>query len=204
MKKLRYNYGNYTIPESMYGGISVDIGCNNGSFLFNNINNFKKIYAYEPNIELFNLLTDEYKKYKNIKIFNNAILNVDNKRVSLVRHNHTEDDGSCAIYNEDREDLWSKNNLICEVSSISIETILNNIGGSIDYLKMDCECSEYDGLLNKNLNSISYIGIEIHNQLGSKKYTELFDHICLTHTPNIPCTYIQGMNQEYLFKNKSL
>lgn len=202
MKKLRYNYGNYTIPKDVFGGVCVDIGCNNGSFLLNNLNNFKKIHAYEPNTELYHMLVAEYGKYNNISIYNNALSNIDDKRVVLVKNNFTDDDGSYGIYNEERADIWNKNNIICEINSISINTVLENIGGRIDYLKMDCECGEYDGLLNKKIKDISYIGIEIHHQLGFDKYTELFDYISLTHVSDKPCNYTYDYNQEYLFKNK--
>ena len=44
----------------------------------------------------------------------------------------------------------------------------------------------------------------MHNQLGIKKYTELYDYMCLTHNPNKECDYTLGKNQEYLFTNKLL
>lgn len=202
IENLRHNLGSYIIPEKTKNGIAVDIGCNNGSFLNNNLLFFKKIYAYEPNINLYKLLKNRYGKYNHIEINNKCLSDTDDKCLKLVHHNFTTDDGSFAIYNADRKDIWDESNLICDAYSISIDTILNNVGGFIDYLKIDCECGEYEGLLNKNLKNISYIGIEMHHQLGETKYKELYDYISLTHNSNKDLNYISGDNQEYLFTNK--
>jgi FkbM family methyltransferase len=150
------------------------------------------------------MLIEEYYKYEHIKLYNNALSNIDNKTVILVKNNHTDDDGSYSVYNEERETMWSENNLVNEVNSISIETIINDIGGIIDYLKIDCECGEYDGLLNKPLESIKYIGIEMHGQLGKEKFQELYEYISRTHTSNTLDTYYENCNVEMFFTNKSL
>lgn len=36
VNNLRYNYGNYSIPEDIRNGIAVDIGSNNGCFIDHN------------------------------------------------------------------------------------------------------------------------------------------------------------------------
>jgi len=204
MEKLRYNYGNYEIPIDVHGGICVDVGCNNGSFLLNNKKIFKAIHAYEPNLDLYALLVNEYKHDEHISIFNKAIGKNDGDILSLVKYTFNNDDGSYGIYDESRSNYWNEDNKVCHVESISLETILKNIGGKINYLKMDCECSEYNGLMNKNLEFIDYIGIELHGQLGLEKYNNLYNFILNTHTTNDVVNWNDNHNQEILFKNKKL
>ena len=99
MEQLRYNYGNYTIPADVHGGIAVDIGCNNGTFLLKNKNIFSKIHAYEPNKGLFDLLQKVHNE-QHITIFNNALDSVDGNIVNLAKYTFNDDDGSYGIYTE--------------------------------------------------------------------------------------------------------
>jgi len=42
---------------------------------------------------------------------------------------------------------------------------------------MDCETSEYNILINKDLSNIEFLSIEIHWQLGKERWDELLKHI---------------------------
>lgn len=199
--ELLDNYGNYVIPDDCRNGIAVDIGCNNGGFIERYKDFFQKIYAYDANIFLVNLLKEKYKIYENIFIFNKAAWSKDNEQLKLLQCQFTQDNGSYAIEKNIEVNVWDKNKVICEVSTISLESILNTVD-NIDYLKIDCETSEYEFLLNKDLSNIKYIGMELHDQLGLTKYTELYNFISKTHSCNQELNYRSGHHQEILFTKK--
>jgi len=197
VNNLKHNLGNYIVPENCINGIAVDVGANNGCFINDYKDFFSKIYAYEANFYLVKKLNEVYKNFKNIEIFNNAVSDSDDKILKLLAHKYTDDNGSYCIKKNIQHQDWDE--FVCEVNSISLETILKK-HGNIDYMKIDCETSEYEFLLNKNLSSIKYIALELHNQLGIEKYVELYNWICRTHSPNQKLNYIFGQHQEILFK----
>jgi FkbM family methyltransferase len=96
-------------------------------------------------------------------------------------------------------DTWS-DTVICEVPMVDLETVIDRVGGRIDYLKMDCETSEYPILMNKDISNIGYIGIELHGQMGIDHWNELGTWISRTHDGFPP--YTQN-NTECLLTPKS-
>ena len=42
---------------------------------------------------------------------------------------------------------------------------------------MDCENSEYEILLGKDLSKIDYMAMELHWQMGESKYNELVEYL---------------------------
>lgn len=206
VNNLRHNFGHYPVPQVCKGGIAVDIGCNNGCFLSTYKNFFKEIHAYDANYFLIQKLKQEFADNKNIFLNNYAVSDKDNEILNLVKNKHTDEDGSFAIHKKTIEnftDNWDANIVICEVKSISLDSITSKFK-TIDYLKIDCETSEYEFFMNKDLSNINYIGIELHNQLGLERYTELFNFISVTHDANQPCNYREMCHQEILFTNHNL
>lgn len=202
LNDLRYNFGYYDIPNSFLKGVAVDIGSNNGSFLEKYKNNFVSIHAYEPNIFLVNLLKNKYNDQSNIKIFNEAVDKNCNNIVKLIKHKHTNDDGSFAILNSYEINEWDENEIICECRTVDFNKIVQRAGGFINVLKIDCETSEYNLLMNNDLSNIELIIIEIHHQLGEKRYYELINFISQTH--NVEKKQYQiGCNHEFTFINKN-
>jgi FkbM family methyltransferase len=201
---LRYNYGNYFIPEDSRNGIAIDIGCNNGCFIDYYKNFFNKIYAYEANFFLVEKLKEKFANNSNIEVNHYAVSNESNKIFKLVKHKESEDNGSFAILKDNTESQWDKSEVICEAKSINIEDIIDHCGGKIDFMKIDCETSEYELLLNKDLSNVKYIAIELHNQLGIEKYIELHNFLSKTHNCNEKCNFIEMQNQEFLFYNKKI
>lgn len=196
------NYGHYIVPDDCRGGIAIDIGCNNGGFLSRYCNFFDKITAFEPNINLFNLLNEKYKDNEKISINNKAVWSHDGVKLNLLKCLVNDDNGSYAIEKELAINVWDKDNIICSIDTISLDTILHLTNYHVDYMKIDCETSEYEFLLNKNLSNIKYIGIELHAQLGFDKYKELYEYISITHCCNQSLSYRQERHQEVLFTIK--
>jgi FkbM family methyltransferase len=200
---LRYNYGNYPIPEDARNGIAIDIGCNNGCFIDHNKDFFNKIYAYEANIFLVEKLKEKFSNNINIEINHYAVSDKSNEIFKLIKYKESEDNGSFAILKNNTINQWDESEVICEVKSIIIEDIIANCGNQIDFMKIDCETSEYEFLLNKDLSNIKYIAIELHNQLGIQRYIELYNFLLKTHNCNQECHHIEMKNQEFLFTNKN-
>jgi FkbM family methyltransferase len=195
------NLGNYEVPVNI-NGICVDIGSNVGNFIKKYHNRFDKIYSYEPNVILYEKL--KLINLDNLIIYNEAVSDICGI-TEIVLHTNNES-GSSAIKETiekviQLKDDWS-NNTINKVSSVDLETVLKRIGDkNIDYLKMDCENSEYLILNKKDLTKIKYIGIEIHNQMGRDKWEELQNWVSITHNgfPNY-----SGDHKEVLLINKNL
>ena len=202
VKSLRYNLGNYEIPEEYLKGTAIDVGCNNGSFLHKYKNKFTCIHAYEPNKFLFDLLKNNYKQDGNITIFNEAVYSIPNNITRLIKHKYTDDNGSFTTSKDIKINEWDKNEIICEALTVDLKTILERVGNIINVLKIDCENSEYSFLMEKDLSNINLIAIEIHHQLGEDKFVELFNFISKTHHAQSK-PYLSGVNQEFIFINKT-
>lgn len=174
------NLGNYRIPEDVTG-ICIDIGSNVGNFLKKYNHRFKIIYAYEP----IKVLYDRIKDYKinNVVLYNEAVSDSQGE-TEIILHNNGES-GSSAIRRTIDEIIeikhWSEN-VINKVNMITLEeVILRTNSDEIDYLKVDCENSEYLILHNKDLSKIKYIGIEIHAHMGKEKWDILKSWVSKTH-----------------------
>ena len=193
---LRHNLGHYPIPLDTEGMVAVDIGCNNGCFLDQCGNHFSVVHAYEANHFLVGLLKDKFEN-EDIKIFHNAVSSEDGLILELLAAKTCSEDGSFSIKKEYVRQDWEE--FVCEAPSISLEAILKKLNNNVDYMKIDCETSEYELLMNKDLKPIKYIAVELHDQLGREKYSELYNFICQTHNVSAPLNYREGHHQEIFF-----
>jgi len=180
----------YFIPEECNGGLAIDCGCNVGAFVLNNHNKFDKFICFdilEENLEILknNLLN----KNINYECEKRACFSESNKSISVYAHSQS--DGSVNYFgnsgnvgiklfnNGDNKWGWNEENKIDEVKTITIEEILEKYS-PVKLLKVDIEGSEYDFLMNKNLNKIEYIVGEMHF-LESQQTKELIEYISKTH-----------------------
>lgn len=192
--------GNYLVPEDVKNGICVDVGANYGNFIEKNYNYFKEIHYVEPLKHVYDFLNEKFKSYDNVFGNNRAAWDKSYELLKMVSHLNN-DAGSAGVKGKFINNDWT-NNLLNEVLSISIEEIIGKLC-KIDYLKIDCETSEYPFLFEKDLGNIHYIGIEIHHHLGIKKYNDLISWIKKTHNLiNGDDIYTFGMNKEVLYKLK--
>ena len=121
----------------------------------------------------------------------------DGLSIPMVAHMNR-DAGSNALKTEVLNEHWTLE--IEPVKTISLPTVLSRIGGHIDYMKVDCETSEYYLLLSQNLDRIDYIAIELHWQMGKEKYDALVEHLLKTHTVIGTYQWQEEHNREVLFK----
>lgn len=195
-----YNLGYYNIPSDCKKDICIDIGANVGSFILSQQSNFKTIHYYEAFEDCYNLIKGRVKEFNNVLGWNEAVYNKDGETVSIMSH-YTLDAGSNAIKTDSINEDWQKDwrEEIGSVKTVSFNTVLERAGGHIDYLKVDCETSEYYFLIGQDLSCIDYIGIELHCQLGKTRYDELISHILKTHTTTDYYEWEHGSNKEVLF-----
>ena len=62
--------------------IIIDVGSHKGEYIFNIIKNFEfeKIYSFEPNPKIFNILKKNLNEYENIQINNLGVENLIKKK----------------------------------------------------------------------------------------------------------------------------
>jgi|TARA_R110000850_G_scaffold139257_5_gene260431 FkbM family methyltransferase len=193
----------YKIPKK--GGIAIDIGANIGAFSIVNHNKFDKIISFEPSQNTYDICVKNTKQYGNVDVYRYAVDKESDGIAKLCGFINGNVSGNASTMVADCYDL----NNYEEVPTISLERIFKMLNiPKIDYLKIDCEGGEYDFLMNKDLNNINYIGIEIHIHLGEEKMNELITHIEKTHskysthgngkTSHFEITYV---NKNYNGKN---
>lgn len=145
--------------------IVIDIGANIGVFsLYAALSGAKKVYAFEPSREAFEILC------KNIKLNNltDVIIPV-NKAVSSIDDLIIQFPCSSSPYNNIRS-FASDNELICcEILTVTIDSFIDkNVNiHNIDLLKLDCEGAEFD-----ILPSISDIAFEKINSIRMECHGE--------------------------------
>jgi FkbM family methyltransferase len=202
MKIRNYNLGKYIVPEETKNGVCLEIGANVGSFTEKYASHFKLIHFYEPITDCYNIVKDKTQSKKHIVGFNLAGYNESGQYKDLILHKN-EDSGSTALKTEILNHEW-ENELAQKVKTISLKDMIKNLNvNEIDYCKSDCETSEYHIFINSDLTKIKYLALELHHQIGIKKWNELLNYISKTHNLiNGDCTYAQGINRELLFKRR--
>lgn len=196
-----HNLGNYKVPGFTRNGICVDVGANVGSFIKKYHEFFKIIYYYEPQIACYEIC--KKLDYKNIIGFNEAVYNTCGKILPIVSHSNHES-GSCALLTDSLNSDWEVDTLINNVKTVDLATVVERAGGKIDYMKIDCETSEYYLLINNDIEMIKCIGIELHWQMGESKYCDLVKHISQTHNIIGDYTFQVNHNKEVLCIDKHI
>lgn len=167
----------YPIPSGIDKKLAIDVGANIGGFSTAYHNEFEKIIFFEANPNAFEIAKNNTKDFKNVEGYNLAVSDESGKTLKLMNH-FSKDLGSvsCSPSITDINVDWDES--IGEIQTTSLEDIFKMIGNQrINYLKLDCENSEYEILMNKDLSNIDYIAMELHWQMGEKKYNELLDYV---------------------------
>ena len=166
-------------PNDIKYGLVIDIGANIGVFTVL-AGRYAHVESYEPESNNYNLLCQNIETNKS-----NAIpfkLAVGKSGVSTIN-----DLQGCSQLGAPGE----------EVAVISINNILNKFK-NIDFLKIDCEGSEYDileDITHDNLSKCEHMGIEFHPlwtdiykttvvEDGQNRYEEIIKKLNKTHYKN--------------------
>jgi FkbM family methyltransferase len=136
--------------------IAVDIGANVGAFSICASPYFDKIYAFEAAHNTYQVAKENMSHLNNIELFNLAAAGNDDEILQLASHsNNLSRDTSIFHVSQ------ARTNEVEECKTISLEGVYKKIGlNYIDYLKVDCEGSEYDLLMDKDLSAINYLVVK--------------------------------------------
>lgn len=137
--------------------VIIDIGANVGivSFFFAKKYPNAKIFAFEPHPTNFENLKRglQLNQIKNIKVFNLAVSSESNTNVKI--HLHENNTSASSVFR------FLPHDPFVEVKTISLDDIISdNEISHIDFLKIDCEGSEFDILENSKLFKDNKIIIE--------------------------------------------
>lgn len=150
--------------QEILGKNIVDIGANYGFFsLYCAANGAARILAVEASPKNYHQLYENVKSYSNITPINRAVMDLDNDIVTI------NDNGGESQINLDSS---------FAVPTVTLETVINDHFDQTAplVLKMDCESSEFDILLNCSDNLIqrfSTIYIELHNNHVNPEYRDV-------------------------------
>lgn len=202
--KIRYVKGTYPIPDGISKNVAVDIGCNLGSFPIVYSDTFKDIFCFEASYECFHQASFNLRNHdvRNAYIFNLAAYSESGKLIKIKQHENQDNGSNSIIEHHD----WNTG-VYHNVMSISLEDIfkLCNVE-KINFLKVDCEGSEYELLMNKDVSSIDSMIVEIHNHRVEKAY-ELIEYLkrFFNVVGEHPDPIIEGCRHDmYTFVNKEI
>lgn len=159
---IHRGYGGYVDVEE--GDVVIDIGFNFGVFCLRALNNgASKIYGFEPNVHVYGVSKQVYTDTSKVEIFNFAV-GGKNEKVVFTQ-------GRCSLTSstygsvDDYEYSY-------EIDSINLPDFLffHQID-KIDFLKVDCEGSEYDifeSIPDDVFSKIKKIHVEFHYNDGEK------------------------------------
>lgn len=177
----------YQVSE---GDVVVDFGASIGPFTKSILNkNPKHVYAVEPSDEMFKILQNNMKNYKNVTCINYAI---DNNGLDDCENNF--------IYSFYDKTYVSK--------SINFKTFLNKFHiKNIDFLKIDIEGSEYSLFNNECLNllklNVKFLAVEFHlaSEDGKNKF-RIFRDNALSTFKNYQVYSIDGVDIKWDLYNE--
>ena len=143
----------------------IDVGANVGFFSLASRFFFpdSEIRAYEPNLDLKNYLAHNFSQL-NIELRTQAVGNKNGSvRLDLIGES-----------NQTRV----KESGTGSTEMVSLHSVVKEVGGKIDLLKMDCEGSEWDILENpESLKSVDNITLEYHLWANQKDHNYAKDLI---------------------------
>jgi FkbM family methyltransferase len=181
---VRECWASYPLPVPDRGQtwpIAVDIGANIGAFSIYANAFFHKIYAFEPFGRHCQLTRKfcELMSIDNVEVFQKAVTGQSGAKVQL-RAEKESYSGNITCADFESEDFSS---LDASCETVSLNDIFGLIKADrINYLKIDCEGSEYE--IFKNFDSydkIDFIAIELHDFYGFECKRELLERIHRTH-----------------------
>lgn len=166
----------------------IDVGAHKGEFIKNFLkgkNKLKKIYAFEPQENIFKILDNRFKNDKKIKKFRNAIDCKISKKTLFI--NKLSSTSTLSKINEKSFFLKfkniltnSKNNFInkYKVKTITLDNFLKNKNLKNALLKIDVEGNEYNVLkgAGRMIKNIDFILIEKQFFSLHKDYNYALSH----------------------------
>ena len=186
----------YIIPDEIEKQTALDLGVNVGAFALVNFSKFENIFGLEASEENFREATNNItlENIGNVKYFNLAasnesdktlLLRMVQKRINGENVKGSSLSGDYTVMEMSNAELEAKgfghglSEEYEEVKTINLADTLKLINvDRINYLKCDIEGAEFDFLMNKDLDCVDYLAMELHyTYLGKQKVVSLMNHL---------------------------
>jgi FkbM family methyltransferase len=143
------------------GDIVLDIGANKGFFTLNALQKgASKVYSVEPVKQSFEQIKKLLHDFPNVEPINKAISETNGTITMFV-----DSDASATNCVTTYGDMFGRESNKVDVESININTLIEQIDSRINYMKVDCEGSEFElfkTITEQNLKNINKLVIETH------------------------------------------
>jgi FkbM family methyltransferase len=143
------------------GDVVLDIGANKGFFTLNALQKGATIvYSVEPVKHSYEQIKKLLNDFPNVNPINKAIGET-NGTISMFVDSDTSATNCVTTYG----DLFGRESNKVDVESININTLIEQINSKINYMKVDCEGSEFElfkTITEQNLKNIDKLVIETH------------------------------------------
>jgi FkbM family methyltransferase len=145
------------------GDIVLDIGANKGFFTLNALQKgASKVYSVEPVKHSYEQIKKLLGDFPNVKPINKAI-GESNGTISMFVDSDLSATNCVTTYGN----MFDRGSNKVDVESININTLIEQIDSKINYMKVDCEGSEFElfkTITEKNLKNIDKLVIETHGE----------------------------------------
>jgi FkbM family methyltransferase len=143
------------------GDIVLDIGANKGFFTLNALQKgASKVYSVEPVEHSYEQIKKLLHDFPSVETINKAIGET-NGIISMFIDSDSSASNCVTTYG----DIFGKESNKTDVESVNINTLLEQINLKINFMKVDCEGSEFElfkTISEKNLKNIDKMVIETH------------------------------------------
>jgi len=143
------------------GDIVLDIGANKGFFTLNALQKgASKVYSVEPVKHSYEQIRKLLNDFPNVEPINKAIGET-NGIISMFIDFDASATNCVTTYGE----MFGRESNKVDVESVNINTLIEQIDSKINYMKVDCEGSEFElfkTITEKNLRNIDKLVIETH------------------------------------------
>jgi hypothetical protein len=145
------------------GDVVLDIGANYGFFTLDSVSKgASKVYSIEPYYPAFEHLEKLSSDYSRIIPINKAVSEEDGEVFM-----HFDSDASATNCVTAHSEMFGRPSSGVPVESVSINTLLSSFQEKINFLKIDCEGSEFEifrTITSENLRSIDRVVVETHGE----------------------------------------
>lgn len=155
--------------EAMSGQICIDVGAHVGGFALLAASLGAEVHAFEAQHENFECLRKNAKAFPNLHAYHRAVWRGDKEGCVYINEEECPPNGDvyAALSSFKNSGLYScSDNGVIKVESESLDSIIESICGDdgfVDFLKIDCEGSEYEILYTcSRLNQVKKIVGELH------------------------------------------
>ena len=155
--------------------IFIDIGANYGEFSNALSKFFKQIYSFEPNPFIFKCLAENTKKFKNINIYNKAVVVGGSKNITDLNIDMRNSGGSSIVNKNNVNDF----SYVLDVQTYDVPKIVKLINKKRTFFKIDTEGYDFyivNELLSRMKDRFFIIIFELNVNYHSKSSVlEYFD-----------------------------